>query len=466
MSEFNYTFPGPFTPFKHQISTTKFIVDNPRCFVLNEMGLGKSASALWAIDYLMNINEVKRALVVAPLSTLHRVWQDEAFKLLTHRRSALFYGSAAQRKKLYATDWEIGIINFDGVPILKDELAKDVASGRLDMIVIDEASAYRNMRTKRWKLMKSFSKYLKRFVLMTGTPCPEAPTDAYGLAKLLAAREIPWSFSVWQAMTMHKVTQFKWLPRECGYELAYKLLHPAIRFTKKDCLDLPPLLFEDRETELSKEQRIAYDSMRKNMLLQVQSEGGIDEVTAVHAADRIGKLRQIACGVVKDTTSGEYLLLDYKPRLQTLLEAIGESLSKVIVVAPYKGIMLSLVQEIGQHYTVEMINGDTPPSKRGDIINRFRHTPDPHVLLVHPKVLAHGLTLVEASTLIFYGPIYSSEETKQIIERINRPGQKNPMTVVRIGAVKLEWRIYKAVETKSMNEDSLLDMYRSVLLDG
>jgi len=128
--------------------------------------------------------------------------------------------------------------------------------------------------------------------------------------------------------------------------------------------------------------------------------------------------------------------------------------------------MLSLVQEIGQHYTVEMINGDTPPSKRGDIINRFRHTPDPHVLLVHPKVLAHGLTLVEASTLIFYGPIYSSEETKQIIERINRPGQKNPMTVVRIGAVSLEWRIYKAVETKSMNEDSLLDMYRAVLLDG
>ena len=40
------------------------------------------------------------------------------------------------------------------------------------------------------------------------------------------------------------------------------------------------------------------------------------------------------------------------------------------------------------------------------------------------------------------------------------------MTVVRIGAVNLEWRIYKAVETKSMNEDSLLDMYRSVLLDG
>ena len=115
--------------------------------------------------------------------------------------------------------------------------------------------------------------------------------------------------------------------------------------------------------------------MRKDMLLQVQSEGGIDEVTAVHAADRIGKLRQIACGVVKDTTSGEYLLLDYKPRLQTLLEAIGESLSKVIVVAPYKGIMLSLVQEIGQYYTVEMINGDTPPSKRGDIISRFRHTP-------------------------------------------------------------------------------------------
>ena len=72
-----------------------------------------------------------------------------------------------------------------------------------------------------------------------------------------------------------------------------------------------------------------------------------------------------------------------------------------------------------------------------------RNTPDPHVLLVHPKVMAHGLTLTEAATMVFYAPIFSNEETKQIIERINSPGQKNKMLIVRMYGCSLEQKIYQ-----------------------
>ena len=111
----DYEWPGPLTPYAHQRATAEFIVEHRRCFVFNDMGTGKTASSLWAIDYLMQQREVRRVLIVAPLSTLNRVWLDEAFKLLTHRRLVLLHGAAKERKKKYLSDWEIGIINFDGV---------------------------------------------------------------------------------------------------------------------------------------------------------------------------------------------------------------------------------------------------------------------------------------------------------------------------------------------------------------
>ena len=461
----DYTWPGPFTPFRHQPITSQFIVDNPRCFVLNEMGLGKSASALWAADYLMQRGDMRRVLVVSPLSTLNRVWVDEVFKLLMHRRATSFYGTAERRRTLFASpDWEIGITNFDGVAILHNQIARNITAGRLDAIIIDEASAYRNSRNQRWRLMKVLADRVPRLVLMTGTPCPESPLDAYGLAKLLGVPQTPRYFGTWRDMVMQRVNKYKWVPKPDGYETAFQLLQPAIRFTKADCLDLPPLVTEDRTVELSAEQRKIYRQMQREMVVKFADDA--HPLTAVSAADKLGKLRQIACGVVKDTGTGEYLLLDHAPRLSVLRDVIQEATSKVLVVVPFKGIIKALEQELSSRYSVATINGDVPASERDRLITRFKTTSDPHVLLVHPKVMAHGLTLTEASTLVFYGPIYSGEETKQIIERINRPGQKQSMTVVRMAATDLEWRIYSLADKKMKLENEMLDMYNAAMCEA
>ena len=457
----DYSWPGPFEPFEHQRITTEFIVRTSGGFVLNEMGLGKSASALWAIDYLLSKKQISKALIVAPMTTLNRVWMDEIFRLLPHRQAVLFYGPAKKRKALYSqTPWEIGVINFEGVHVLKDLLAKDVSDGVLDMIVIDEASAYRNSRTQRWKALRHIVKSVPRVIPMTGTPCPESPADAYGLAKLLDVPGTPRTFSAWRDEVMMQVSKYKWVPRPDGYEKAFKLLQPAVRFTKAECLDLPPLIFESLDAPLSEEQRIAYVQMQKEMQLQF-SNG--EPLSAINAADKINKLRQIACGVVKDTQTGEYLLLDRSPRVEVVCDIIREAASKAIIVVPFKGIMQALCDDLAAHFSVEYINGDVDLNKRNSIIAAFRTAHDPQVLLVHPKVMAHGLTLTEASTLIFYAPIYSGEETKQIIERINRPGQKNHMTVVRLGATDLEWKIYKLAERKMNLEDALLQMYEQAM---
>jgi SNF2 family DNA or RNA helicase len=257
--------------------------------------------------------------------------------------------------------------------------------------------------------------------------------------------------------------QHKWTPRPEAYTVAWAAMQPAIRFKKADCLDLPPVVTVDRQAELSPEQRAAFKSMKNEMVMEVakaKAEG--KPITAVNAADKINKLRQICCGSIRDTETGKYVSLPHAARAAVLLEAIEGAAAKVIVIVPFKGIIQELEKELGSRYTVGVLNGDVSPKRRDAIIKDFKTTPNPHILLCHPQVMAHGLNLVEADMIIFYAPIYSNDEFRQVIERNNRAGQTRKMTIVRIAAHPLEWEIYRTVDVKGVTQDSVLKLYASI----
>lgn len=455
--EYYYPWAGPMTPFDHQKTTSSFLTLNKRCFVLNDMGTGKSMSALWACDYLMEIGAVRKVLIISPLSTLERVWKDEISKNLLHRSCAVLHGDKATRIKRLNAGADFNIINHDGIGVIWKELFADK---EIDLIIVDEASVYRNAGIDRYKKLKSIIRPEHRLWLMTGTPCPNAPTDAWALAKLVNPNNVPEFYGQFQRMTMQQVSQYKWMPKPEAYDIAFRALSPAVRFKKEDCLDLPPVLFEDRDCDMSKEQREAYATMHKHFVMEVQSAGGIEEISAVNAADKITKLRQILCGVVKVPDSNDYKELDHSYRTTVLLQCIEEANAKVIVVVPFKGIINSLATKISKHHTCAVLNGDVSITKRNQIIDEFKNSKDPHVLLCHPKVMSHGLNLTEADMIIFYAPIYSNDEYQQVKDRINRPGQKRKMTIIRIGAHNLEWGIYQRLDSKALTQSGILDLFK------
>ena len=447
-----YDWPGKYTPYEHQKQTAAFLTLNPRCFCLNEMGSMKTASALWAADYMMKARQLRKVLIVAPLSTLQLVWMHEIFGVLMHRRAALLHGSRERRLELLASDADFYVVNYDGL----ETIAKHV-EGRsdIDLVLVDEAARYRNSTTNRYATLQRILGNRKLW-LLTGTPCPNAPTDAWALARLVNKNKVPQYFSQWRRQTMLQVSQFKWVPRADSYQMAYAAMQPAIRYKKEDCIDLPPMVTEMREVELSDEQKSAYRAMKNRMVLETKGH----QITAVHAADQINKLRQVLCGVVKDTATGEYMPMDFGPRASVLRECIQAASAKVIVIVPFKGIIEPLRKEIEKDYTVEVINGDVSRAARTDIITRFKTGADPHVLLCHPEVMSHGLNLTEADTLVFYAPIYSNELFQQVQERINRSGQTRKMTIVRLGSGFLEWEIYKMVDSKAESMESILSLYK------
>lgn len=120
-----YNWPGRFAPYEHQKETTDFFVTNPRGYCLSGMGTGKTAAALWATDFLIRQGEIQKCLIVAPLSTLDRVWAQEIFHVLPHRRYHILHGSRAKRLELLKDGKaDFYIINHDGIEIVFDILAK------------------------------------------------------------------------------------------------------------------------------------------------------------------------------------------------------------------------------------------------------------------------------------------------------------------------------------------------------
>ena len=444
--------------FDHQYTTAEFLTLHPKCFVLNEMGTSKTASALWAADYLMKVGRVKKVLIVATLSTLESVWLNEIFDVCMHRTALVLHADAEKRKEMLARDVDFYIINHGGVKIVANEV---IRRKDIDLIIVDEASVYRNAQTDQYEVIERVTRD-KKLWLLTGAPAPNAPTDVWALARLVNKALVPAHFTQFKRKTMAQVSTYKWVPRPGSHEMAYAALQPAIRFKKSDCLTLPPVTYTSRKCDLTPEQAKAYDQMKLHLVAEAQAQ----PITAVNAADKISKLRQILCGAIKDAT-GQYLYLPHGPRLKVLQEYIEQAAAKVLIIVPFKGIARVLEEELNDWHNskgdgkyVKLVNGDVTPTERNRIFQEFRDDPLLSELVCHPQVMAHGLNMTQADMVVFYAPIYSNDQSGQVMDRINRPGQKMHMTIGRIVASPMEQTIYAMVEGKQQGQMNMLDLFR------
>jgi|TARA_R110000772_G_scaffold16607_3_gene47021 SNF2 family DNA or RNA helicase len=453
--EGRYAWTGQFKPMEHQKTTSAFLTMNKRAFCFNEQGTGKTASAIWAADFLMKQGLVKRALVICPLSIMDSAWRGDMFSFAMHRTVAVAHGSAERRKKILAEGTDFVIINYDGVEVVYDEVAK----GGFDLIIIDEATHYKNVQTTRWKTLNKLIGPNTWLWLMTGTPAAQGPLDAYGLAKLVNPTAVPKFYGSFRDQVMYRVTQFKWAPKETATQTVFAALQPAIRFTKDECLDLPDLVYTKREVALTKQQLKYYDQLKSRMIMELQDS----EVTAVNAAVMMNKLLQISAGAVY-TDDGDSLEFDISNRYNVLKEVIDESSQKVLIFVPFKHTINILVAKLRKDgVTTEVIRGDVPASKRTDIFKRFQEQPDPRVLVIQPQSAAHGVTLTAANTIVWWAPTPSLETYAQANARIHRSGQKHKCTIVQLAGSPAEKRVYKLLDEKIDVHTKVIDLYKDLL---
>jgi SNF2 family DNA or RNA helicase len=452
--EAHYDWPGLHRPFAHQKKTASFLTLHRKAFCFNEQGTGKTSSVIWAADYLMNIGQVKRVLVICPLSIMQSAWQNDLFKFAMHRTTAIAHSHSREKRiEAIKSGAEFVIINFDGTEIVFDALDE----ANFDLIVIDECNALKNPNTNRWKIINKLVKPRTWLWMLTGTPAAQSPMDAYGLAKMVNPSGVPKFSGGFKDMVMQRVTQFKWVPRPRSEDVVHQALQPAIRFTKEECLDLPEMTYTTREVPLTQQQRKYYKLIKQQMMATAAGE----EITAVNAAATLNKLLQLSCGAVYSDT-GEIVAFDAKNRVDALKEVIEEASNKVLVFVAYTHAIHIIHEELTKAgISAEVINGKVPVTRRTDIFNKFQTEHDPQVLIIQPQAAAHGVTLTAANVVVWWGPITSCEIYMQANARVHRSGQRNPCTVVHLQGSEVEKKVYTMLQGNIDVHSRVVDLYKN-----
>lgn len=463
-----YVFSSKYTsPMRHQIATADFATRHRRGYVFNDIGTGKTLIMDWLIDYLKREGEIKRTLIISPLSTLQSVHASELKWSFPHLSYAILYGSKERRLKELAKDRDIYIINFDGIKTIWDVLYK---RDDIDCVFIDELTTLRNKRTDRWGVINQLYGPQRKNIIcwgFTGSPRPQAPTDIYGQAMLInpdklplqthfrTQQQVPIPFYKFRDLVMRKVSEWQWVERPEAAQICNRILQPSIRFTRDVCSDMPKAITEVRDVGLSKEQDQAYKEMLKTCKAEIN---GV-KFTAVNAGVKQLKLIQICAGALYGP-DGQVHIVSCKPRLKVLKEIIEQVLPQhVIIFAPFRNVVKYLVEELQSTYghdAVDYVISKEVPLKQRTLIYRNFTQRDLKIIVATPGCMAHGLNLQnKCSTVVWWTPIQSFEIYEQANGRTDRTGQTVQPIVVQLQGSAVERKLYKGLEERETAQNIL-----------
>jgi len=441
------------SPYSHQKETSIFLIMNKRSFVLNDLGTGKTLSALWACDFLMINQKIKKVLIASPLSTIKSVWGNEIFFNFNNRKYALAHGRREDREIAIKSRVDFVIINHDGLVSMQNELIRE----KFDVLIIDELTAFKNHKTDRYKAAKAIADKCKAAWGMTAEPTPNSPIEAYAQAKIIndANPFLPPLFTKYRDMVEEKITTHITMPKLGAEKLVHKILQPSIRFERDKCVDIPPCQYIDLEIPMTDSQKRAYEQMRKQLVIEYES--GL--ITAANAAVKAMKLTQIAAGWVKDD-EGNIHELDSKTRLDELWSIYENThRGKLLIFAAFRAAVEGTTKFFkDKKVNAEFIHGDVSQNKRADLIGRFQ-TGDLNVLVIQPQSTSHGVTLTAADTIVWQSLVPSGEVYNQANGRITRIGQKRKQTIIHMIGCPAERRIRTILKNKDSMSKGTLELF-------
>ena len=460
--------------FVTQKQVSSFMVRNPRSFVVSDLRTGKTRASLWAADWLMGQSaRPLRTLVLSDINALENTWANEITTHFLGRRSfeMLHHTQAEKRLAALDRDADFYLLNHDALRMGRPKrVVEKTETGKIkrvyysepsglyaallerhfDIIIFDEATTYRETGTETFKCALSLSKQASFVYLLTGTPTPNGPLDAYGL-KRLAHPTYKLNFKTWRDMTTEADGPFRRKPRPGAAALVDELLQPSIRIVQDQCFTPTPLATMDLATPLSIDQRAAMAQLKLELSILV--EGG--EVNAVNQAALRSKLIQISCGVVYD---GEHQarLISAPERLAMLKELVAGTIGKIIIFAPLTSVLHLIFQALGTGCT--LIDSASTKKARLKAMREWQTDPSKRVLLSHPGPVARGIDLSMANTIIWYAPIDRTEYFIQANERINGINQKLPRYIIRMYGCEIERKIYERLEDNQTLQGLILQL--------
>lgn len=438
-----------FKPWEYQQYAIDKILNNKKCGLFLDMGLGKTAITLTAIKEL----KIK-TLVIAPLRVAQNTWDQEAQKWdhLKNMKISKILGTPKQRLKAISEDADVYIINREQILWL---VMHHKSKWPYRMVVIDELSSFKNAKSLRFRALKKVLKYIDRVVGLTGTPAPNGLIDLWPQIYLLDGGE-----RLETCITRYRDRYFypgqtnghvvySWTLKPGAEKSIYNKINDiCVSMKAEDHIKMPERIDNYVKVSMNKSEYALYQKLEQDEILTF--EGG--DVDALNAAVLTGKLLQMANGCVYDENKNVRHIHDRK--LDALEDLIESANGKPVLV--YYGFQHDRDRIMARFECREL----KTPSDMTDWNNR-----DIEMGLAHPASCGHGLNLQDGGcTIIWYCLPWSLELYQQANARLYRQGQKETVVINHIVTTgTVDELVVKALSKKDICQRALINAVRARL---
>ena len=442
----------------YQGRTIEHIIDNDRCGVFLDMGLGKTVSTLTAINRLIFEEvEIDKVLVIAPKRVAETVWKQEVAKWshLTHLKVSIVSGKVKQRQEALKVKADIYTIGRDNV----QWLCAQYGGSKLpfDMVVIDESSSFKNHKSRRFKALRMI--HFNRVVELTGTPAPNSLIDLWPQIYLLDKGD-----RLGRTIGEYRRTFFK--PGHTNGHIVYNyklkkksyedLIHEAIAdicisMKARDYLDLAEPIEEHVLLDMPAKLKKQYETFEQEKVLEIM--GDSDEITAANAAALSNKLLQFANGAVYDVDKNVHIIHQIKlDALEEILEAANGK--PVLLAYTYKSDAARILDRFKQYKPRKMdTEQDIDDWNAGKI----------QLMIMHPASGGHGLNIQQGGhRIVWYGQTWSLELEQQFNARLDRQGQTDTVVIKKlILKGTMDQDVISAQKRKAKGQNALLNAVKA-----
>lgn len=450
-----------FQPRPWQPAMMEHIIDHKRCALFAAMGSGKTGSVLHSLNHIELMDEGP-GLILAPMRVARDTWpkETEKWSALAGVEVSPVIGTQTQRLQALNRKARWYAMNYENLPWLYEVYGKRNWSFRT--IVADELTRLKGHRAmgqggQRTNALGKVAHLpqVERFVGLTGTPCPNGLKDLWGQLWFIDQGE--------RLGRTYEAFKQRWFQRSfSGHGIdplpfAQKQIEERIKdvcltVDPRDYIDIAEPIESDVVVELPDKAMDLYRQMEKQMFIELESEGGLLEVEAVHAASKTSKCLQIAAGAVYHGDSGEFEPI-HSAKLEAL-ESIVEEANGMPVLISYifRSDLMRMQKAFPWIKHIDEVDEDD--WNAGKV----------RAMAAHPASAGHGLNLQDGGNiLVDYSSGWDLEYDDQIIERIGpmrqyQSGHDRPVYRYRIMAHgTMDYLVKQRRKTKATVQQLLLE---------
>ena len=418
LSSKKYDLPFDLRPYQEE--GVKFLSGNDCALIADEMGLGKTVQTIIAIRNTMQKHGMRKVLIVVP-SALKSNWLKE-FEIWGGIIPKIVSGKKEKRIQMFKSRIPILLTTYE---IIREDIDLIKHTTEFDLIVLDEAQRIKNSTSNTARSIKLLRKNFAW--ALTGTPVENSPEDIASIFNFL---------------------KFGLLTKDDSIPEIKNTIHPYFLRRKKSEVfeDLPEKIEQELYLDLSINQRLSYEETQSERMKLISQSSEKEKISNILAL--ITELKKI-CNF--DPITKESAKLD---RVKNIVQEKFSSGEKVILFSQYVE-SLKEIKESLVDIDTEIYHGSLKEDEKDSVLERFKSSASPKLLLMSLRAGGVGLNLPEASTVILFDRWWNPALEEQAVARADRFGRKNILHVFKfIVSNSVEERIDELLKQKeSLFED-------------